>query len=317
MRVLLQKHFNLVLLGVVVVGLGLGAFIASTKAGSATSAQAASRPTGGQYSGQGQNSGGQQQTGSGQGKAATAQSAQSAGSGGGQAATENGGQGSSRNGGQTGTQAGARPVFGSIASVDAGVLSVTTQQGDVKVKVGDAAIEKTVDGAASDIKAGDRVAVAGQQGSDGVYTATSLRIMPSYAAGQGPMQGNGTRAQNGSGGQNAGAAQDSAGGQNSAGGQGGQPNQRQYQGQGRQNGSGGQGELVGSVSSIDGDTLTLTSRQGDVKVKIGGAKIEKAAAGSADDLKAGVRIVAMGQQGSDGVYSASNIQIVPDQAVAR
>ncbi len=272
----MAKHYNLLVLGVVVVGLALGAFIASTRPNLTESAQASSRQGGNSAYSQAQGGAGGQAQG-GAGGQAQAQGRQS---GGGQ-------------GGQGGAAGGARPLSGSIASVDSGVMTVTTQQGDAKVKIGDAKIEKTVEGAASDIQKGDRVAVDGQQGSDGVFAANSIRILTSGDTG----------------------GQEMVGGQRPSRivGQGQSPQQSQSSGQGQSTGQAGSGArgmvAMGTVSSVDGDTLTVSTQQGEVKVKVTGARVQKTVEGTTADLKAGERVTVTGQEGSDGTFTASSIQI--------
>lgn len=87
-------------------------------------------------------------------------------------------QGSSAQGvsAQAGATAASRPVFGSVGSVTADTLVVKGQQGDVNVKLAGAKIVKTVDGAIADLKAGERVTVVAQQESDGSYTASSVQV---------------------------------------------------------------------------------------------------------------------------------------------
>lgn len=88
------------------------------------------------------------------------------------------GQGQSQSQGQAQNQA-ARPVFGSVTAVSGDTLSVKTQQGSTtEVNIAGVRIEKTVSGTAADLKAGETVVVLGQQGSDGVVSATSVQIRP-------------------------------------------------------------------------------------------------------------------------------------------
>lgn len=70
--------------------------------------------------------------------------------------------------------------------------------------------------------------------------------------------------------------------------------------------------IMGSIVSRDGDTLTVNTQQGDVKVGIAETKIQKTVDGSADDLKPGLRVTVTGQRGEDGNYTASAIQIMPE-----
>lgn len=221
-------------------------------------------------------------------------------------AGQSGGQGAAT----TGQGQGAAPVFGPVASVDGDTLTVTTRQGDTRVKVAGARIQKTVDATADDLKAGEQVVVVGQQGSDGSFTASTIQIRPADAGGQAGFQGQRQ-------GQGAGQAQGQAEGAGRGQGQTQGAGQAQSQGggQGQARGQGqaqGMRSLFGSVDSLEGDTLALKSQQGETtRVKITGARIEKTADGTAADLKAGVTVTVTGQRGSDGTVSASSVQIMP------
>lgn len=69
--------------------------------------------------------------------------------------------------------------------------------------------------------------------------------------------------------------------------------------------------IVGSVAARDGDSMTLSTSQGEVKVKLAGAKIQKTVDGTTEDLKQGLRVTVTGQQNTDGSYTASTVQILP------
>lgn len=222
------------------------------------------------------------------------------------------GQGSSAqgNGGQAGNPSGARQgaaqaaadqagraVAGSVASVDSNTLTVRGQQGDVKVNVAGARVVKMADGTAADLKNGERVAVTAQQESDGSYTATNIVLLPAdQAAGRTAIAQGSTGAQTGG----------TGGGQNAGRGQG----QAQAQGQGQQSGDSRARPVVGTISTFDGSVLTVTGQQGDTKVKVGSAHIQKTIDGSTKDLQEGQRVLVSGQQGADGSYNPSEIQIL-------
>ncbi len=257
----LEKHFNLLLAAVVVVGLGAGAFLASLQ-----SAQAG----GGQTPSAAQRSSVPGQT---QGGSTLANPATSSASSPGAVA------------GQTG-DARSRLVMGSVASVDGDTLTITTQQGDTKVKLGGAKLEKTVAGSVEDLRPDQRVMLVAQQGQEGGYTASSVQILgagtPQAMAGQ--LRGAGQ----------------------------GQP---QGQGQGQAGADARGRPLVGSVVSLEGDTLTLSPQQqgeSNLKVKLGGAPIQKTVEATSADLKPGVRVVVTGQQGSDGSLTATEVQILAE-----
>jgi len=264
---LLEKHFRLLLVAVVVVGLGLGALIAAVSPTQTASGQVTS--AGQRTSAQGQ-SGAFRGAGVSGAAGATAQASAS----------------------------GSRPVAGSVASVDGNTLTIATQQGETKVNLTGAKIEKSVAGSTDDLKANQRVMVVGEQGQDGVFTASSVQLLAADASrgmmgqfrGQGQTQGQG---------------------------QGQGQSQRQGQGQG-QSGAGGRA-LAGSVVSLDGDTLTISGQQGEgnIKVKLAGAPIQKTVDAAVSDLKAGLRVVVTGHQGADGVLAATNVQITAEAQSAQ
>lgn len=71
------------------------------------------------------------------------------------------------------------------------------------------------------------------------------------------------------------------------------------------------GPLAGSVVSVEGDIATVGTPQGEVKVKLSGARIQRTVDGTVEDVKPGLRVLVSAQPGADGVYSASTVQIVP------
>ncbi len=255
----------LLMFGVVVAGLALGAAIAAKTAPLPAVAQA----------------GAFQQNGGSQGQLGNRNGQGNGGNAAGQA-------------GQNGQGPGQRAVIGSVSSLSGDTLTVKTQQGDTKVNVSGAKIQKTVAGTTDDLKAGETVVAMGQQGSDGGFTATSIQIRPQDGSDTQPM----AQARVGrQGGQGQGQAQA----------------QGQTQGQAQTQGQ-GQRPLSGKVSSVSGDTLTLTTQQGDTKIKIAGAQIQKTVDGTTDDLKAGETVVVTGEQASDGTVSANTISVRPANA---
>jgi len=91
------------------------------------------------------------------------------------------------------------------------------------------------------------------------------------------------------------------------------------QGSGRQ-GGGGQGlgrPVAGSVKSVDGDTITIsTQNNGDVKVQLSSsATIVKEAAGSSSDIQPGQFVLARGQQNADGSLTANTVNVGPANLV--
>lgn len=257
-----MKHFRLLVVAVVVIGLAVGAGLASVFTQPGPSIVTAPTRSFGNAAGQS----GAQANGAGAGRTQGTTSGQSASA-------------------QAGGAATSRPIVGSVGSVTADTLTVKDQQGDVNVKLSGAKVFKTVDGTSADLKAGETVTVIGQQQPDGSYNATNVEIL---ASGQ-PQRGTANAQRNG-----AAAAQNGV-----SSGQGQQGNQTRTR------------PLTGTVKSVDSGVMTVTAQQGDVKVNLGSAKIEKMVDGTAKDLQSGQQVMVTGQQGSDGSYTASEIQILP------
>ena len=79
-----------------------------------------------------------------------------------------------------GQQGGAAPggTFGTIESIEGGVITVKTQTGTVKVKTTDTTlIDKQMAVTVQDLKVGEQVTVSGSQNTDGSTTARSIRVM--------------------------------------------------------------------------------------------------------------------------------------------
>ena len=87
-------------------------------------------------------------------------------------------------------------------------------------------------------------------------------------------------------------------------------------------GAGGQaggGRTVGAVESLTGDTLTVTTQNGAVKVQLSEqTTIQKRTPGSREttpgtraDLTAGTRVMVQGPAGEDGTVTAQTIQVLP------
>lgn len=248
-----RRHFNLVLVAVIAVGLVAGAALgAATKPGSTVVAQSTSS-----------------QSGAG---AAAASSGQ--GTGGGR-----------QSGGTAAADQSARPVMGSIASIDANTVRVSTQQGDTQVKLAGAKVTKVVDGSADDLSKGAHVTAVAQQQADGSYTATTVQVTPVDQAGGGVTVPSG----------GAGGAAQGAG---------------RNQAQAQQGSNSRQRPIVGTVSALDAGVLTIATQQGDTKVNVGSARIQKTVDGSSKDLQAGQRVLVTGQAAQDGSYETAQIEIL-------
>lgn len=149
----MKKGFLLLVLGAVLVGLSLGALLASLTAPSASSNPAAALSKTGGPAGQGSVRAG------GDGSAAPS-------------------QGDTTWRGAAAQGQASRPLQGSVISREGDTLTLDTQQGQVKVGIAGAKVQKTVEGAPEDLKPGQRVAVAGQRAADGNYIASTIQIVP-------------------------------------------------------------------------------------------------------------------------------------------
>ena len=84
-------------------------------------------------------------------------------------------------------------------------------------------------------------------------------------------------------------------------------------------GGGPGGGTFGTVEGLEGDTLTLTTQSGAVKVNLSEqTSIQKRtpgsrepAAGSREDLQNGAQVMVQGVAGEDGTITASSIQVLP------
>ncbi len=76
-------------------------------------------------------------------------------------------------------------------------------------------------------------------------------------------------------------------------------------------GRGGNG-VTGQISAINGNELTITGFQGDVKVTLGSdATISTLQTGSASDLKVGEEVSVAGETQSDGSVNATSVTELP------
>jgi hypothetical protein len=87
------------------------------------------------------------------------------------------------------------------------------------------------------------------------------------------------------------------------------------------NGSGGAqaagfgGGTFGQLKSVNGNTLTLTTQNGDVTVDLtANTQIEKTTSGTPADLQAGQQLVVRGQRDSSGTVTAESVQITTGRA---
>jgi len=75
----------------------------------------------------------------------------------------------------------------------------------------------------------------------------------------------------------------------------------------------GRGGLTGTITQINGDTVTVNTSQGPLEVKIGSdTSIQKTSEVTSADLQEGDSITVIGQRNDDGVTEATSISIVPE-----
>jgi hypothetical protein len=79
-------------------------------------------------------------------------------------------------------------------------------------------------------------------------------------------------------------------------------------------GAGGEGRgASGSIESLDGNTLTLSTPQGNTTVLLTDQTvINQVVRGSPSDLQTGERITAIGERDASGTLTATTIQILPE-----
>ena len=182
--------------------------------------------------------------------------------------------------------AGAVPISGTVASYDATTKMVTVKTSDGQSQQFDASnarISKNAKVSSDDfskaLTADSLVQVAGEQGSDGTYTATSLTVLSANF--RRPGNG-GTPGANAGTNRNGGTPGANAGTPGANGGPG-----------GRLNGGPGRGVTV-QGGKLTGDTLTGTTpfNNGSVTVKLtGSTNLYEQQVGKLDDLQSGLNVV--------------------------
>lgn len=204
------------------------------------------------------------------------------------AASDNGGNG---NGSFQGRFPG---TSGTITAIDGTTLTVKDQQNNsVKVTTDDntrVTVEKTV--TVSDIAKGDRISVTGTQ-SGTTVAASRISIMDAQAQTPNGGQGQGTNGPPGGFG--------GEGGFPGGGGNGTPPSSANAQPPG--------GFTIGTVTAIDGGTITISSFDGSTVTvtTTSSTTVMKSAQGSLSDLKVGQNVRATGTTGSDGTVAATSI----------
>ncbi|HUE75238.1 MAG TPA: DUF5666 domain-containing protein [Chloroflexota bacterium] len=198
-----------------------------------------------------------------------------------------------------------RMVNGDVERIDEQSITIQTSNGLLQVALTDqTTYQKITDGTLAALKVGDTVSVRGDSAGDGAVTATSLQVMA--AGGQtGPAGFPGRTGQDGVGGGGPGQGGFSGArpGAGTAGGlRQGQPGQPDQAGPGNM--------LFGSIQSIDGQTLTLTTLKGSVTVTLAeSAQIRQTVAASRTEVAAGQAITVVGQGAPDGTIRALAVTI--------
>jgi hypothetical protein len=179
-------------------------------------------------------------------------------------------------------------VNGTLAGINGNTLTLTTADGQVIVNVDSGTIiERTVNGALSDLSQGEFVTIIGTTDSSGDISATSIIVQPEGQGGQFTLP---TRATPGDGG---GFARPS----NSP-------------GNGFPNGGTRRPSAVGNISGINGDTLTVTTAQGQVTVNVdSNTLIQKTTIGTLSDLSVGDSLTVSGMVSSNGAINAASIMV--------
>ena len=181
-------------------------------------------------------------------------------------------------------------VNGTLASINGNTLTLTTSQGQVIVNVDSGTIiERTVNGTLSNLSQGEFVTIVGTTDSSGNINATSIMVRPQGQGGQftppaGTIPRNGT----------------------------GFTGPRTSPGNGFPNGGTGRPAAVGTISGINGDTLTVTTAQGQVTVNVdSNTAIQETATGTLSDLSVGDSLTVFGTVNSSGAINAAIIMARP------
>ncbi len=177
---------------------------------------------------------------------------------------------------------------GNITRIDGNILTLTTAQGQVMVNVGaNTSFQKTVTGTLSDLQQGQSLMVIGTRDASGNIVATSINIRP---------QGQGARSSPPAG------VIPGLGGRPAKPGNGTNPRLP----------NDGTARASGTLTKIDGNTLTLTTAQGQVTVNVGAnTSIQKTATGTLSDLQQGQSLMVIGARDVSGNIAATSIIIRP------
>jgi len=185
---------------------------------------------------------------------------------------------------------------GTIESINGDTLTISTNQNEqITVTIdSNTTVQKTVTGSTADLAIGDSVMIAGTTDSSGNITATEISIRPQgQNAPQAPADGTMPTDSMPTGSTPTGSVPS------------GTPPTGQGQPQGKQDDG-----TMGTIASIGGDTLTVTTMEGTVKVTINSdTTVQKTIAGTTADLATGQSVNVRGSQDSNGNITADSIEI--------
>jgi hypothetical protein len=168
---------------------------------------------------------------------------------------------------------------GTLTKINGNILILTTAQGTVTVNIGsNTTIQKTTTGALSDLQEGESLLVTGNPDASGNISATSIQVQPQGWSPPSPSPGGNRGPSN----QNI------------------NRNPRQRQG------------VIGTISKIEGNILTLTTSQGTATVSVGSdTTIQETVTGTTSDLEEGQFLLVIGSRDADGNVTATSIRIQP------
>lgn len=168
---------------------------------------------------------------------------------------------------------------GTLSKIDGSILTLTTGQGPVTVKVisDNTTVQKITTGSLSDLKVGISIIATGPQNPDGSIAATSITI----------------RSQ----GQDASATTP----------EGSTPVNPSSPRTGSRRGA------SGTLTNVQGQVLTVTTGQGPVTVKFlsDNVTVQKSTTGTLTDLRVGQALSVSGSQDAGGIVTARTIYISP------
>ena len=174
-------------------------------------------------------------------------------------------------------------IAGTIAKLEGNVMTLTTSQGETTINISSGTtIQKLVDGTKADLQTGLFLIVMGIQNTDNSVTATSVTIRPSseVSFSNPPM----TMAPRPSG----------------------SPIPTSNTARPNNFGPG----VMGTLSNVDGNTLTLTFGQETTTVTINDdTKIQKIVSIAVSDFKTGNSVIASGDKDDNGNINATSIMV--------